>query len=212
MSSPKISPLPETRASRREQKRLETRERLYEAALAEFGQAGFQKAQIDRIVERAGVARGTFYFHFPTKEHVLLELQRREESAATRRIAEGSRSAENLSEYLHQLMDVLVTERARANLEHPELMREVLAMYVRQPQAALVQPMQEPLLVEMIDFFHECAERGELRDDLSPEELVGIFMRSLFGWVAIDVGRPEPQAERSTLEAFVDIFVKGVTR
>ena len=34
---------------------------------------GFSNAQIDRIVERAGVARGTFYFHFPTKEHVLVE-------------------------------------------------------------------------------------------------------------------------------------------
>ncbi len=210
MSDAKVSSLSQPPARSREQKRLETRERIYEAALAEFSEVGFQKAQIDRIVERAGVARGTFYFHFPTKEHVLLELQRREESAATQRIAEGSHSAENLSEYLHQLMNVLTSESVRAKQEHPELMREMLAMYVRQPQAALVQPMQEPLLVEMIDFFHECAERGELRDDLSPEELVGIFMRSLFGWVAIDVGQSE--AEHSTLGAFVDIFVRGVTR
>ncbi len=28
----------------------------------------------------AGVARGTFYFHFPTKEHVLAELERHEEA------------------------------------------------------------------------------------------------------------------------------------
>ena len=212
MSTPKITALPSTPTRSRKLKRLETRERIFEAALVEFREAGFQKAQIDRIVERAGVARGTFYFHFPTKEHVLLELQRREESAATQRIAEGSHSAENLSEYLHQLMDVLGSESVRANQEHPELIREMLAMYVRQPQAALVQPMQEPLLVEMIDFFHECAERGELRDDLSPEDLVGIFMRSLFGWMAIDVGRPEEKAEHSTLDSFVDIFVRGVTR
>ncbi len=57
---------------RRERQRLETRARLYETALAEFKDVGFNDAQIDRIAEKAGVARGTFYFHFPTKEHVLL--------------------------------------------------------------------------------------------------------------------------------------------
>ncbi len=209
--APAPTPTP-TRARSREQKRLETRERIYAASLAEFDEVGFQKAQIDRIVERAGVARGTFYFHFPTKEHVLLELQRREEFAATQRIAQESGSAQNLSEYLHQLMDVLASESARAQDEHPELTREMLAMYVRQPQAALLLPMQEPLLVEMIDFFHECAERGELRDDLSPEDLVGIFMRSLFGWLAIDVGRSDEETRQSALAAFVDIFVRGVAR
>jgi AcrR family transcriptional regulator len=29
-------------------------------------------------VAAAGVAHGTFFFHFPTKEHVLLELEHRE--------------------------------------------------------------------------------------------------------------------------------------
>ena len=217
MSDAKVISLPSTPTSR-EQKRLETRQRIYEAALAEFREAGFQKAQIDRIVERAGVARGTFYFHFPTKEHVLLELQRREEQAATDRITASPVQAKNLSEYLHQVMDVIVSERERGNEEDQVLMREMLAMYVREPRAGFIEPMQEPLLVEMIDFFHECAERGELRDDLSPEELVGIFMRSLFGWVAIDVERPgegQNQGEgrdHTTLDAFVDIFVKGASK
>ncbi len=206
MNTPKVTPLPSIPTSSREQKRLETRERIYAAALAEFREAGFQKAQIDRIVERARVARGTFYFHFPTKEHVLLELQRRVETNATERIAASPRRADNLSDYLHQVMDVINTEP----LQDPELQREMLAMYVREPRAGFVEPMREPLMVELIDFFHECAERGELRDEFAPEELVGIFMRSLFGWVAINVERPDE--DNSALNAFVDIFVRGVTR
>ena len=31
------------------------------------------------IVAAAGVAHGTFFFHFPTKQHVLLELEQRQE-------------------------------------------------------------------------------------------------------------------------------------
>ncbi len=209
MSEAKPEKLPEPPAGGREQRRRETRERIYQAALSEFREAGFQKAQIDRIVERAGVARGTFYFHFPTKEHVLLELQRRQEVAAAERIAASPRRAENLSDYLHQVTEVVASEAALANDEDPELTREMLAMYVRQPPDRLVQPSQEPLLVEMSDFFQECAERGELRDDFAPEELMGVFMRALFGWVAIRVERPEGA---DSLATFVDIFVRGVSR
>ena len=46
-------------------------------AVDEFRREGFARAQVDRIVAAAGVARGTVYFHFPSKEHVLLELQQK---------------------------------------------------------------------------------------------------------------------------------------
>ena len=72
--------------SRRERQRLETRERIYNTALAEFREVGVAEAQIDRIAEKAGIARGTFYFHFSTKEHVLIELQHRAERALVERI------------------------------------------------------------------------------------------------------------------------------
>ena len=65
--------------SAREAKRLQTRERLMGAAIAEFKRSGMAEADVGAIVAAAGVAHGTFFFHFPTKEHVLLELERREE-------------------------------------------------------------------------------------------------------------------------------------
>ena len=37
------------------------------------------EADVGAIVAAAGVAHGTFYFHFPTKEHVLFELERQAE-------------------------------------------------------------------------------------------------------------------------------------
>ena len=63
----------------REAKRLQTRERLLGAAIAEFKRAGMAEADVGTIVAAAGVAHGTFFFHFPTKEHVLLEMEHREE-------------------------------------------------------------------------------------------------------------------------------------
>src|SRR5262249_56340205 len=71
----------------RTRQRLETRDRLFEAALAEFRRAGVAAAEIERIVRAAGVARGTFYLHFPTKDHVLMELLRRKQAVLARRLA-----------------------------------------------------------------------------------------------------------------------------
>jgi AcrR family transcriptional regulator len=65
--------------SARESRRLLTRERILGAAIAEFKRSGMAGADIGAIVAAAGVAHGTFYFHFPTKDHVLLELESREE-------------------------------------------------------------------------------------------------------------------------------------
>src|SRR5512145_2688126 len=70
----------------RAQQRDETRARIYAAALAEFRCAGVASAQVDRIAASVGVVRGTFYFHFPTKDHVLLELQRRHEARLCERL------------------------------------------------------------------------------------------------------------------------------
>src|SRR6478752_2005052 len=64
----------------RESRRLQTRERILGAAIAEFKRSGTAAAEVSAIVTAAGVAHGTFYFHFPTKEHVLLELECREEA------------------------------------------------------------------------------------------------------------------------------------
>src|SRR4051812_26886583 len=63
----------------RKAKRLATRERLFDAAVAEFKRTGVVAADVGAIVGEAGVAHGTFFFHFPTKEHVVAELGHREE-------------------------------------------------------------------------------------------------------------------------------------
>src|SRR5512139_794855 len=89
-------------ATQREVQRRNTRARLLDAAIVEFQRAGTGSADINAIVKAAGVARSTFYFHFPTKEHVLLELIRRDEQHL----------AEELGRFLdtrHDLPTVLTT-------------------------------------------------------------------------------------------------------
>lgn len=44
---------------------------LIDAALELFSSAGYEKTMIIDIVKKAGVAKGTFFYYFPTKEAIL---------------------------------------------------------------------------------------------------------------------------------------------
>src|SRR5215469_4261080 len=79
---------PQVKQSAREIRRLQTRERILGAAIAEFKLAGMSGADVNAIATAAGVAHGTFFFHFPSKEHVLLELERREEARMAKQFAQ----------------------------------------------------------------------------------------------------------------------------
>ncbi len=53
-----------------------TKERLIEAGKRVIFQKGFHRARVSDITEEAGLAHGTFYLYFKTKDDFLLELLR----------------------------------------------------------------------------------------------------------------------------------------
>ncbi len=55
----------------REQAMADTRQRLLDAAVAEFAREGFAGANINCISEAAGFAKGTVYNHFPSKRELM---------------------------------------------------------------------------------------------------------------------------------------------
>jgi AcrR family transcriptional regulator len=52
----------------------ETRARILEAAVQRFAIAGYNSASVDEICNEAGVSKGAFYHHFPSKQAVFLAL------------------------------------------------------------------------------------------------------------------------------------------
>ncbi len=57
-----------------QQRSEETRERILNAAVKKFGAAGYEAASVDDICVEAGVSKGAFYHHFPSKQSVFLAL------------------------------------------------------------------------------------------------------------------------------------------
>jgi AcrR family transcriptional regulator len=70
-----------------------TLRRVLEAAAAEFGERGYHEAAITGITQRAGVALGTFYTYFESKEEVFRALVRDMSQATRQHVAEAVRDA-----------------------------------------------------------------------------------------------------------------------
>jgi len=186
----------------RARRRLETRDRVFAAALAEFRRAGVARAEIERIVRAAGVARGTFYLHFPTKDHVLMELLRRRQDAVAQRLRAGKATA--VRPFLRRLVDLLLkdTHDEVAGLGH-----DLFAAITR--HAGEMQAEASGFLEVLTAFFAAAQARGEIRDDLTPFELAAVFLPGVYGLIQLKLD--DPRSELATaLHRTVDIFVRGI--
>jgi AcrR family transcriptional regulator len=191
---------PISRLTRRERKRDLTRARLYEAALDEFRRTGFDRSSVARIARRAGVSRASFYFHFPTKEHVLLELQ----WSLEQRIAERIAGCGSLRDALSELVEGLI--EAEASVADADLHRDMLKIYVRRPEGLSLEELSSPVTTALELQFAAGAAQGELRAGLVPDQATHLCLASVFGFL-IGTADP-PESRRGDLQALVSLYLE----
>jgi AcrR family transcriptional regulator len=163
--------------SAREAKRLQTRERLMGAAVAEFKRSGMADADVAAIVNAAGVAHGTFFFHFPTKEHVLLELERREElrmaKALGQFLAKGRDVPQALAECVRLLLDL---ERRLGDI----LFKDFLALHFSQTRPPAEDGRDHALIVLVAGEIEKARDRGDVDADVDPMNIAVFFLLGLY--------------------------------
>jgi AcrR family transcriptional regulator len=58
-----------------------THQRIYDTALRLFQEQGFERVSVGQIAAGAGVSVPTFYAHYPSKDHVVMQLPAAEDIA-----------------------------------------------------------------------------------------------------------------------------------
>jgi AcrR family transcriptional regulator len=161
----------------REAQRRRTRERVLDAAVIEFKRAGTAAADINAVVVAAGVARSTFYFHFPTKEHVLLELIRREEARVAEGLTRFLDSPHNLSAVFTEIVRLVVDLEPRWGGTR---FRDVIGLYFSPTRPENDEWTDHPTIVMLAAEILRARNRGEAHPDVDGFHSSVFFLLGLY--------------------------------
>jgi AcrR family transcriptional regulator len=192
------------RPSARETKRLQTRERLMGAAIAEFKRAGMAEADVGAIVTAAGVAHGTFFFHFPTKEHVLLELEQREEERIAKQLARSTGSGDDL---LSTLKEAVRLVRGLERRLGAVLFKDFLALHFSQTRPSSDESRQHPVIVEVAQEIERAQARGTVDPDVIPMNSAVFFLLGLYALLTTTHDWP---GQAAMIEDYVARTLRGI--
>lgn len=189
----------------RDLQREETRRRVRECSLEVFRRDGIDAARIDDIAKAAGVSRGTFYFHFPTKEDVLVELLREAEHRVAAAVATLPKTAPPKK--------VLLTFSVQFAAEwegERTLFPYVGAVAVRRAAAGFTVDKgdESPVRYVLGEYFRAAVKRRELTMSLPPVVLADFFLVNAFSAALAWCGHPTLPL-RSVLSTVVEIFLNG---
>ena len=188
--------------SAREAKRLQTRERLLGAAIAEFKRSGTAEADVGAIVAAAGVAHGTFFFHFPTKEYVLLELEQREEQRITAQFNRFLQSRCDLKATLREAVRLVVDLERRLGAL---LFKDFLALHFSQTRPPIEDARDHSLIIGLAEVIEKAQADGRVAPDVNPMNSAVFFLLGLYGLLTTTSTWP-------TRAAMVDDYVARTLR
>ena len=190
---------------RRRQQREETRQRVYEAALEVFRKDGVVASRIEDITDRAGVSRGSFYFHFPTKEQVLLERSRVSEL----RIAAVLTALDDDTS-LEDVLSAFGREFTREWQADPRIFPEAGMVALRQTSEAIAAGRVDPVRGALAAHFRRCADGGEVSAAVPADLLSDFFLVNSFGAALAWSGNPDRLGLDAVLASVAYLFLNGV--
>jgi AcrR family transcriptional regulator len=169
-------------SDRRQRRSVETRERLFHAALKLFGQKGFADTTVEDITEAADVGKGTFFNYFPSKDHLLLAFGEMQLGKLESAIALARSSGEPMPEFLRSL-GVRMTQEPTRN---PAIIRALLQAYLSTtPVRAAMMDLQRRVQALHTQMIQLGQDRGEIRNDLPAAEIAQVFRQTIFGTLLI---------------------------
>lgn len=187
------------------------RERILDAAVRVFAKSGFHTTRVSDVAKAAGVADGTIYLYFDSKEALLVSLY---EDRVDRLLAymreelpKQRTSRERLGRVIQLQLGILEDERDLA---------EVMTIILRQSNKLMKEhaiPKFMAYLDAIADVVLEGQRAGELRTDVSPHTVARAVFGALDGlaltWA---LGKAERGGLVRAADQLSEILLRGLDR
>jgi AcrR family transcriptional regulator len=180
-----------------------TREHLFATAMRLFDARGYDAIGIDDIVREADVARGTFYFHFPKKDDLLLELIARSDRHIVERMAAPRRSKTFVA-----VLRATTAAFAEVWRERRPLLPHAGAVALRRIAEVEEERERQPLRLALVGHVEAAIEIGEIRPKLPAQMLADVFLLDVFAALMAWGRTGEPDLDL-VMTGVIDLFLKG---
>lgn len=155
------------------EQRMKIHETLLNKSKELFIQYGFSKTSIDDIVNACGIAKGSFYSYYPSKEELFYAVLRREEEIKNKIISEVMSESLPPKELLMRFFEISFKA-----IEENEFLQN---LYQRGEYEKIVKRLPKELIDEhakedlesSLEFVKFLQEKGVTEED--PEIVIGLF-------------------------------------
>ncbi|MBL8934793.1 MAG: TetR/AcrR family transcriptional regulator [Archangium sp.] len=189
----------------RDKQREESKERLFHAAIEIFRRDGFRSARVDDITFVAGLSRTSFYFHFPTKDDVLLELNRRLEQPVVRRLEELPATLS-----IAQVLAEVAVQLASQWRDHRTLVIDAMTTGLRVEAERFREARQGSLREALARVFERSVTSGEVKTTRAPAMLGEAYLLNCLAALTMwGSGAGADDGLEGSLQSAGELFLRG---
>ena len=201
---PVVSP---TKTGRRERKKLETRERIFESGVALFATHGYDSTTMEQIGERADVSRATVFNYFARKEDIVFEWFARLRADFAKALAADEQQAVDSTSRLRRAFRVL----ADLYEDDPATGRAMVRAWQRAGGPLLADQSDAPQLVA--DSVRAGQRAGDIPRGVDPDRaaliLFDAYLGVLYRWV---LDETDQLALGEQLTSTLDLLLPAIIR
>lgn len=148
--------------------------RILEEVLKEIAANGFRQFSVQRVADRAGVAKATVRLRWPTREELILAGLRLTSSSVSRPETGSLRG--DLAAIVHQYAEVYRNEELMRLYAHLQAEQNDNPAFFEQFQSTVARPAAQIVL----DVLEDAQRRGDARPDADPLATARCLVGSLY--------------------------------
>jgi AcrR family transcriptional regulator len=178
--------VPDEQPTRRERRRLEIRTRILDASVALFEAQGYEATTVNEIAQKADIAYGTFFKHFPSKLELLRELSGRMLQELFSDYEALRKGEGTFEQHLVALFEKAATEAEERGPQARDLVNAMMTLAY--PETAVSDDRRMRLMFRR--FLEDGLAAGDVRKDVSldvlSEVVVGTWYSMFLSWAHFD--------------------------
>ena len=197
---------------RRQLQKRDRERRILAAARRLFDRNGYAKTSMEEVAERAGLAVGTLYNYFRSKDDLLLAIMRREADRLLR-LAEGilADPPEDAVVAIAAMADLFVES---ISAEERMLWRELFAASIGSPQdlGGRLLELDMQIVAQLSALLEKMRTEGSIATDVDPAETAMTIYGVCIAWALAFVTNEtiSVEAMRSGIAGAIRMMVRGL--